>query len=128
MRSPGSVLIRGSASRKAGSASRDPLVSYYAALLIGRADTDIDSARAAFQRATNLYPHAQSPRLGLSEIEMRSGNVQAAARELETMWTGDMPGSRSDDPWSSYSTAAGRAGVSRLDAINTAFPPLRRQP
>ena len=112
--------------RAAGSASRDPLVSYYAALLIGRADTDVDSARAAFQRATTLFPRAQTPRLGLSEIELRSGNRQAAAKELEPIWTLGVTDPR-DDPWSSYSTAAGRGGTSLLNAINARFPPSGRQ-
>jgi tetratricopeptide (TPR) repeat protein len=109
--------------RAAGTASRDPLVSYYAALLIGRADTDLESARAAFQLASSLYPRAQSPRIGLSEVEMRSGNRQGAAQALEPVWARGESASREDDPWSSYSTAAGRSGVALLDSIEAAFPP-----
>ena len=112
--------------RTASGAARDPLVSYYAALLIGREEADVEAARAAFQRAATLYPRAQSPRIGLSEIGMRSGNRRAAVEEIETMWAAGASASRDDDPWSSYFTAAGRGGSSRLDTINAAFSPSRR--
>jgi Flp pilus assembly protein TadD len=112
--------------RAANSASGEPLVSYYAALLIGREETDVDPARAAFQRAATLYPRAQSPRLGLSEIQMRAGNLQAATQELEPIWTAGGSASRDDDPWPSYFTAAGRRGRSLLDAISKTFLPSRR--
>ncbi|HVG54288.1 MAG TPA: tetratricopeptide repeat protein [Vicinamibacterales bacterium] len=112
--------------RTASGASRDPLVSYYAALLIGREEADVEPARAAFRRAATLYPTAQSPRIGLSEVAMRSGNRRGAAQEIETIWTSGASPSRDDDPWSSYFTAAGRRGNSQLDAINAAFSPTRR--
>ena len=112
--------------RAANGASGEPLVSYYAALLIGREETDVDPARAAFQRAATLYPRAQSPRLGLSELQMRSGNLQAATRELEPIWAAGASASRDDDPWPSYFTAAGRRGRSLLDAISKTFPRSRR--
>ena len=113
--------------RTASAASPDPLLSYYAAVLTGREATDVDSARTAFQHAASLYPRAQSPRLGLSEILMRSGNLQAAAQELEAVWTLGASASRDDDPWSSYFTAAGRGGARLLDDINAAVQPSRRQ-
>lgn len=113
--------------RAASAASRDQLLTYYAAVLIGREATDVEAARTAFQRAAALYPRAQSPRLGLSEILMRSGDRQAAAQELETVWTSGASASRNDDPWSSYFTAAGRGAAALLDGINAAFPPSRQQ-
>ncbi len=112
--------------RAASEASRDPLVSYYAALLIGREEPDVDRARVAFQRAASLYPRAQSPHVGLSEVEMRSGNQLAAAQALELVWA--QSASRDDDPWSSYSTAAGRAGLARLDSIVAAFSTAGQRP
>src|SRR5262249_42281044 len=46
-----------------------PVIEYYGALALGRAQEALsqhDLARASFERATRLYPAAQSPRLALS--------------------------------------------------------------
>ena len=55
-------------------------------LFLGRAEEALghdEAARAAFERASALYPNAQSPRLALSQIARRAGNRAAAQRELQ---------------------------------------------
>ena len=59
---------------------------YLAQLFLGRAEEALEhgeAARAAFERASALYPNAQSPRLALSQIARRAGNRPAAQRELQ---------------------------------------------
>ena len=108
--------------RSAADAARDPLLSYYAALFIGREESDVDRARTAFQHAAALYPRAQSPYLGLSELEMRSGNKLAAARALDVVWASSTR-TAADDPWSFYYQSAGRSAAAQLQAIGAEFPP-----
>lgn len=58
-----------------------PVLEYYARLFLGKAEQmqgRADSARAAFERAASLFPDAQAPRLSLAEVELQSGNREAA--------------------------------------------------
>lgn len=78
---------------------------YLAQLFLGRAeearghDTD---ARAAFERASALYPNAQSPRLALSQIAWRAGDRPAAQRELRAIAALPDDERRREDPWWLY--------------------------
>jgi tetratricopeptide (TPR) repeat protein len=78
---------------------------YLAELFLGRAEEargNDEAARAAFERASALYPNAQSPRLALSQIARRAGNRAAAQRELHAL--AELPGdqNRREDPWWLY--------------------------
>jgi tetratricopeptide (TPR) repeat protein len=78
---------------------------YLAELFLGRAEEargNDDAARAAFARASALYPNAQSPRLALSQIARRAGNRAAAQRELQALAALSADDQRREDPWWLY--------------------------
>jgi tetratricopeptide (TPR) repeat protein len=111
---------------RTASQAGDPVISYYAHLLIGREEDargNIPNARAAYERAAALVARAQAPRLALGEIEMRSGNRPAAQRWIdEALGTsGSVP---SADPWTFYSQSAGRTAAALLASLGRAFPPV----
>jgi len=117
--------------RQVEAATQEPLLLYYAALFIGREEgslNNVSAARAAYQRAAALFPRAQSPYIGLSELEMRSGNRLGAAQALEAVWKWGTSRQDEDDPWQLYPYAAGRSGETQLDALAKAFPPLPATP
>ena len=77
-----------------------PVLDYYAALLTGRearARGRLDAARVAFERAAELYPTAQAPHLGLSELAIARNDPDAALARLQAR----AGAARSDaaDPW-----------------------------
>lgn len=94
-----------------GVASSAPqLLQYYAALFTGDAAAAlgrVDEARAAFDRAADLYPFAQAPRFGLSQLATTTGDAERAAAALEEALLEPDP-SPEDDPYWTYHTAAGR--------------------
>ena len=74
-------------------------------LFLGRAEEargHDEAARAAFERASALYPNAQSPRLALSQIARRAGNRAAAQRELQAIAQLPDDERRREDPWWLY--------------------------
>ena len=78
---------------------------YLAQLFLGRAEEALghdEAARAAFERASALYPNAQSPRLALSQIARRAGNRAAAQRELQAIAALPDDERRREDPWWLY--------------------------
>ena len=107
----------------------DPLLSYYTALFIAREEealNNVDAAREAYQRAAALFPRAQTPHIGLSELHMRAGNRQrrcASARRCLAM--GDIARG-CGRPLVVLPVPAGRNGETLLEAIGKAFPPRPR--
>jgi tetratricopeptide (TPR) repeat protein len=78
---------------------------YLAHLFLGRAEEalgHVDAARAAFERASALYPNAQSPRLALSQIARRSGDRRTAQHELQAIAALPDDEGRREDPWWTY--------------------------
>ncbi len=74
-------------------------------LFLGRAEEALEhgeAARVAFERASALYPNAQSPRLALSQIARRAGNRPAAQRELQVISALPDDQRRREDPWWFY--------------------------
>lgn len=78
---------------------------YLAQLFLGRSEEargHRDAARAAFERASFLYPNAQSPRLALSQIARRAGDRASAQRELQAIAALPYDERRREDPWWIY--------------------------
>lgn len=110
--------------RMAAQAS-DPVITYYAHLLIGREEDargNVPNARSAYERAAALVARAQAPRLALSEIEMRSGNRTAARRWMDEA-LGASGSAPSADPWTFYAQSAGRSAAALLVSVGRAFQP-----
>jgi tetratricopeptide (TPR) repeat protein len=108
----------------------DPVIAYYAHLLIGREEDargNVPNARAAYERAATLVARAQAPRLALSEIEMRSGNRSAAQRWMDGA-LGTSAAAPSADPWTFYAQSAGRTAAALLTSLGRAFPPAGARP
>jgi tetratricopeptide (TPR) repeat protein len=91
--------------RRAIAAGASGHLLYLAELFLGRAEEtrgNDEAARAAFERASALYPNAQSPRLALSQIARRAGNRAAAQRELQALAKLSDNEQRREDPWWHY--------------------------
>jgi len=100
----------------------NPLLIYYAQLFLGReleTLNQVAGAQAAYQHAAELYPHAQAPRLALSQLAVRAGDRQVAVTESRRAFgaTDDH-----DDPWWSYDVSAGRAAAIVFERMWKAFP------
>jgi hypothetical protein len=89
---------------------REPLVSYYAHLFLGAEEEALgrlQQARAAYSQAAALYPRAQAPRVGLSQLLHRSGDRVAARAALAPALSPPVS-DPNDDPWWTYRIAPGR--------------------
>jgi tetratricopeptide (TPR) repeat protein len=106
-------------------AGAEPLVEYYRALFLGReldATGAVEQARASYNRATELFPRAQSPYIALSEAAMRTGDHVTAQSAMQAVWRLSAVSPEGEDPLWNYHVAAGRSGQELLDAINVMFP------
>lgn len=97
-----------------------PWHRYFAFLLAGRAEEGRglpERARAAYQSAAALFPYAQSPRLALSQLDLRVGDRDAAIGVLAFL-AGERP--PDGDPWWQYDAVrtpeAAGAWIRRLRA------------
>jgi tetratricopeptide (TPR) repeat protein len=78
---------------------------YLAQLFLGGAEDargNFQAARAAFERASALYPDAQSPRLALSQIARRMGDRATAQHQLQAIAKLPDDERRRKDPWWIY--------------------------
>jgi Flp pilus assembly protein TadD len=89
---------------KAESEAATPTIKYYAALFAGRAAERMGedgNAREAYGRAQALFSGVQSPMMALAEMDLRSGNPEAARDNLRMLLRdpADLPPL---DPWWMY--------------------------
>ena len=106
--------------RQAATGTQNRLLLYYANLFLGgEADALglMDEARQAYERASELYPLAQSPRLAISTLAVRTGDRAGALGPIETVLGGDEP-QRADDPWWSYYISQARSLESIVVALH----------
>ncbi len=76
---------------------------YLAELFLGREEHALgrrDEAKRRYERASALYPDAQSPQLALAQLARESGDRAAAHRALRTIT--NPPEANPDDPWLWY--------------------------
>jgi tetratricopeptide (TPR) repeat protein len=102
----------------------EPLLRYYAELFLGGAlDAQRDSAgaRAAYLRAVELAPSAQSPQLALSQLTDRAGDRGAALTALRRTLSTDAVDDV--DPFWSYHIAAGRDADALMRRMHQTFSP-----
>jgi tetratricopeptide (TPR) repeat protein len=91
--------------------SQPALLQYFHAMFLGAAEEALahfDPARASFERASVLFPEAQSPYLALSALATRRGDRATALKEMRRLF--DLPNvvRRPDDPWWIYRVSQGR--------------------
>jgi len=88
---------------------QDRILQYYGQMFLGRSAAgigDMAGARAAFERASQLVPAAQSPPLALSQLAYARGDTDEATALLQRL--AELPSLERDDPWWFYNTTAGR--------------------
>jgi tetratricopeptide (TPR) repeat protein len=91
--------------------SASPILQYYRALFAGEAAEALgrpDDARAAYERAAELYPLAQAPPLALSQLAMRAGDTTRASNMITNVLSASPERMLEDDPFWTYYGAAGR--------------------
>ncbi|HEX7797620.1 MAG TPA: tetratricopeptide repeat protein [Vicinamibacterales bacterium] len=104
-------------------ATDEKLLQYYASLFLGAVEERLahdDASKTAYERAAVLYPHAQSPLLGLSEVARRQGHRDEALRQIEKVYALER-GSRDDEPWWTYTYAQGRHADELLEQVQKPF-------
>jgi tetratricopeptide (TPR) repeat protein len=111
--------------RRAAGELEDPQLLYYAELFLGTEEEMLgnrDAAHAAYERAAELSPKAQSPLLALSELARRYGDRPAALGAMERLFAfPDDDRSDRDDPWWSYYVAQARDAEDLLNAMRQPF-------
>jgi hypothetical protein len=83
---------------------------YYANMFLGSEADALGltgEARQAYQRASGLYPLAQSPRLATSTLAARAGDRAEALSVTAPVLSREEP-QLADDPWWSYYTSQAR--------------------
>jgi hypothetical protein len=107
--------------RRAVAELTDPEQLYYAQLFLGVEEMALgnrEAARAAYDRAAQLFPQAQSPLLALSEIARRSGDRNGALRAIDRLFTlSGADRDEHDDPWWWYYTEQARDAEDLLEAM-----------
>jgi tetratricopeptide (TPR) repeat protein len=104
-------------------ATDEKLLQYYGSLFLGAVEEKLghdDASKTAYERAAALYPNAQSPLLGLSEVARHQGHRDEALRHIEQVYALE-PGSREDEPWWTYTYTQGRHADTLLDDVQKPF-------
>jgi tetratricopeptide (TPR) repeat protein len=106
----------------------DPIVRYYAALVVaGAAEEDgrTELATESYQRASTLFPRAQSPLLAMLRLARDLGDTSAAKETAATFATlGPVEKGRMD-PWWEYYDCNGRNRDRELERLWQLFTTAR---
>lgn len=105
-------------------ATRESLLRYYGSLFLGAAEEKlghVDAAKVAYERAAMLYPSAQSPLLGLSELARRAGHRDDALKAMERVYGLERISPSDGDPWWRYTYVQGRNADALIDALQKPF-------
>ena len=109
---------------KAIAATDDQLLLYYGHLFLGagyQAVRQDPQSRAAYERAASLFPRAQAPHLGLSQLARRRGERAAALDAMQAVFKIGAAATSADDPWWWYYTSQGRGADDLLSALRRPF-------
>jgi tetratricopeptide (TPR) repeat protein len=103
----------------------DDDLRYYGELFAGAEEQALgrlDAARAAYERASALFPLAQSPYVALSELAHRRADRAAAVAAIEKVFAlpSAIDGGR-DDPWWRYHVAQARNADDLIEALRAPF-------
>ena len=109
--------------RAASESLADAEQRYYGNLFLGAEEEALgrfEAARAAYGRARQGYPQAQSPYLALSALARRTGDRAGALRATEEMLDLSKDPAR-NDPWWSYFVVGARNAEDWLDDLRRPF-------
>jgi len=104
--------------------TEQPLLQYFGSLFLGAAEAELghrDAAKAAYERAAAIYPRAQSPLLGLSELARRAGHREEALEQMERVYRLQSTANPESDPWWTYGYEQGRDADSLIEAMQKPF-------
>lgn len=102
------------------SAAEEPLMQYYAAMFLGEVEATLGreaEASQAFERARELFPHAQSPLLALSRVSRARGERGRALTPLHALTRLPVSRETGDDPWWTFQESAGRHAEAQLSDV-----------
>ena len=103
----------------------DTDLRYYAEQFLGAEEESLGNrelARAAYERAAELFPRAQSPLLALSQLARRHGDRGGALRAMDRLFAlPDEERHEYDDPWWSYYVSQGRDADDLLEAMRQPY-------
>jgi len=106
----------------------DHELQYFAALFLGAAEEGsarFDQARDAYQRASALFPLAQSPYIALSALATRRGDRAGALREIQHVFDLGDRGADDQDPWWSYQVCQTRPLNEWMETLNKSVEGFR---
>jgi hypothetical protein len=81
----------------------------------------LTEAQAAYERCAELFPDAQAPRIGLSELARRSGDRDRALAALDRIAVLPADSTDSSDPWWVYLRQYAWNAQKLLDAVRQPF-------
>jgi tetratricopeptide (TPR) repeat protein len=102
----------------------DRQLVYYAELFLGREEAAVRNRQAArehFERATALYPRAQSPQLSLSLLARAHGDRPAALQALRKVMALPPDEEYREDPWWEYRLSHVRNVDALLEQLRRPF-------
>jgi len=97
---------------------------YYAALFLGGAEQAtgrLDDAQAAYGRAAELFPLAQSPLVALAELARQRGDRTGALRAMQEVFALPPEADERKDPWWVYDIWHARDADDLLAAVRRPF-------
>jgi tetratricopeptide (TPR) repeat protein len=109
---------------KAIGGTEDQLLLYYGHLFLGAAYEALRQdaqSRTAYERAATLFPRAQAPHLGLTQLARRRGERDAALNAIQTVFKIGAAAAAVDDPWWRYYTSQGRRADDLLTQLVRPF-------
>jgi len=105
---------------QARGALADRLLEYYAAIMLGAAETQLaryDAARDSLGSAAAMQPTAQAPLLGLAALERRRGDRRGTVAALERLFALPRAEPERDDPWWRYYVSHVRDADELVDSL-----------
>ena len=111
--------------RRALGGLTDRQMLYYAGIFLGAAEEAVgnrDAARAAYEGAATLFPRAQSPLLGLSQLARRYADRGGALRAMDRLFALEKEErDLRDDPWWWYYVAQAHDADDLLEAMRRPY-------
>ena len=120
--------------QKAARSLTDTRLLYYCSLYLGNELAALNrtaEAREQFETAAKLYPKAQAPLLGLSQLALKSGDYENALDYGRKIFDLPVKEDTSEDPWWDYdiSPVLDAAGlITEMYDTSGGFPPETSEP